>query len=415
MTEQGPAARAPAERPLLRRRNFALYFAGQSLSLLGDAVTPVALAFAVLDVSGSPAALGAVLAAGMAPTVVLVLLGGVVADRVQRRRLMLVCDAVRSLAQGSLALLLLTGTARLWHIIVIQLVSGTGAAFFRPASTGLLPEIVDAGSLPRANGLLGLSTNVSYALGPAVAGTLVALVGSGWALLVDALTFTASTATLAAVRAGRGTQLTGAERPSMLADLAAGWNEFRSRTWLWAIVLWSTPVHLLVLPAMAVLGPVVALRGLGGAPAWATIAACSGIGAVIGGVLSLRIQPRRLLLTACVPLAAEGLPPLLLAGPAPVPAIAAAALLGGVGASMFNIYFLTAMQQQVPAESLSRVSSYDWLGGVALLPLGYALAGPVAALTSVRAVLVAAGVWMLTSTLLLLTVPSVRDLRAVGR
>lgn len=402
--------RVPA---VLHNRNFRRYYTGQSLSILGDGIVPVALAFAVLTVGGSASQLGLVLAAGILPSILFVLVGGVVADRVERRRLMIVCDVARCLSQALQGVLLLTGHSNVAVIIALQLVWGSGSAFFRPASTGLVAEIVPATGLQQANGLLGLSENIAYTIGPAISGVLVATAGPGTALVADALTFAASAGALALVRtriAATDTQ----QRTSMLADLRDGWQAFRSRAWLWSMVLWAGSFHLIALPSMLVLGPAVARAHLGGAPAWATIATGSGLGAIVGGVIALRYHPRYLLRASFLPLGLYGLALLALADPMPTPYIAVAAVLGGIGVAMFNVYFYTAIQQQVPLSSLSRVASYDWLGSIATLPVGMALIGPVAAATSTGAVLVVAGAWMLVSPALLYAVRSARTLEAVS-
>jgi MFS family permease len=209
--------------------------APQTLSNLGSALVPVALAFAVLDLTGSATDLGLVLLASRLPNMVLVLTGGVVADRRSRRGVMLASDAVRCLTQAATALLLTTGTARLWELLALQAAHGAAAAFFDPAATGLLPETVGPGRLQQANALLGLSRSATGILGQVGAGILVATVGAGLALGVDAASFAASTCSLALLRTARTTAAS--RTASFIAQLANGWSEFRARSWLWAPVL----------------------------------------------------------------------------------------------------------------------------------------------------------------------------------
>jgi MFS family permease len=410
MPETGLARRLP---PVLRQRNFRLYFTGQSLSIVGDAIVPVALAFAVLDLGGDPSDLGLVLGAGILPSVLLVLMGGVVADRVERRRLMLLCDVTRVVSQGLQGVLLLTGHTNLAVIIVLQLVWGSASAFFRPGATGFIAEVVEPTKLQQANGLVGLSENVAYMIGPVISGVLVATAGPGAALLADAGTFAASALALSLVRSPARPRAEVAAGTSLLADLVAGWHEFRSRSWLWSMVLWAASFHLLALPAMLVLGPAVAQQHLGGSTAWATIATGSGVGAVIGGIVALRYRPRYLLRASFLPLGLYGLALVALGVPLPTLVIAAAAVLGGIGAAMFNVYLFTAIQQQVPLHAVSRVTAYDWLGSIAMLPVGQALIGPAAAVTSTRTMLTVAGLWMLISPAVLYLVRSARNLEAV--
>lgn len=399
---------------VLRQRNFLSFFTGQALSQLGDAILPVAMAFAVLDLTGSPSALGLVLAAGFAPGVVFLLLGGVLADRVQRRRLMVACDVLRFASQLTQGVLVLTGEATLVSLIALQLVWGTAAAFFRPASTGIVAEMVKPAKLNQANGLIALSDSIAYTVGPAIAGVILAVASPGVAIVADGLTFAASAVALLLIRLPRATPAAAAEGSSLMADLRSGWHEFASRNWLWTMVAWSATFNVIAFPAMIVLGPVVAREELGGAPAWAAISACSGLGAVIGGVLGIRLRSRYVLRPAFLPLGFYGLPLLLLAVPAPTAAIAVAAALGGIGVTMFNVYLDTAIQQHVPLAAMSRVSAYNWLCSIALVPVGQAAVGPVAELTSIPTVLVVTAAWMLISPAVLYSARQARDLPAIA-
>lgn len=394
---------------VLRERDFRAFFTGQALSQLGDAVLPVALAFAVLDLTGSASALGLVLAAGFLPGVVFLLVGGVLADRVQRRRLMVVCDVVRCGSQVTQGVLVLTGEATLVTLVVLQLVWGTAAAFFRPASTGILAELVEPGSLRQANGLIALSDSVAYTVGPAIAGVTIAVASPGVAIVVDGLTFAASAVALLLIRA-RTTPAPAGEPSSIIADLRVGWHEFTSRTWLWTMVVWAATYNVIAFPAMIVLGPLVAREQLGGASSWAIISACSGLGAIIGGVIGIRLRSRHVLRPAFVPVGCYGLPLLALAIPAPTVAVAVAAALGGIGITMFGVYLDTAIQQHVPLSAMSRVSAYNWLCGIALVPVGQAAVGPIAELTSTSTVLIVTAAWMLISPVVLYCARDARDL-----
>lgn len=395
---------------VLRERNFGLYYAGQSLSLLGDAMLPIALVFAVLETTNSASALGLVLAAGIVPQVLFMLAGGVIGDRMDRRLLMILCDLLRFGTQTVQGVLLLTGHANLLTMIVLQVLWGTGVALFKPTATGMIAELVETRKLQQANGLVGLSSNIGYTLGPALGGVLVVASSPGFAILLDGATFLASAVALALLRTPARTRSTVRERSSIYADLVGGWQEFRSRTWLWTLVVWAAGFHLLALPAMQVLGPVVARDELGGASAWATIGVGTGVGLVVGGILALRLKPRYILRATFIPLGFYGLPLLLLAFPVSTALIAVAALLGGIGVSMFNVYFSTAMQQHVPLSALSRVSSYDWLGSIALLPVGQALMGPSAELTSASSVLLVGAAFMLLTPVVLYLIRSARNL-----
>jgi MFS family permease len=393
--------------PLSEREFRRLYFA-RAFSLFGDGLVPVALPFAVLSIDHSPSALGLVLASRALSLVVFLLIAGVVADRLPRKRVMIASDLVRSIAQGTMAALLISGGATLWHLVALVFLYGFGDAFFRPTSTGFVPETVSVGRLQQANAMLALTSSIFAIAGPVVAGILVATIGPGWALAVDSTTFLISALFVLQIHAVRRVR---DERASFLRDLRDGWHVFRSRTWLWVDGVYSALGSFAVLAPMFALGPIVAIRSLGGAPAWATIIAAFGIGSVLGGITLLRARPARPLLFAIPLLTLLGLPTALLAIPASVPLIALGALAGGFGLTVFNTIFETTVQRHVPPESLSRVASIDWVMSGALQPFGFALAGSAAVVFGLGLTLAAASIWILVSTAVVLSIPSVRNLR----
>jgi MFS family permease len=394
-------------RGVLREGPFRLLFAGRAISSLGDRLVPVALAFAVLDLTGSVTDLGLVIAAQTTPLIVLVLVGGVWADRLPRQLLMLGSDCVRALAQATSAVLLLTGQAHIWQLVVLQAVYGAAEAFFGPASTAVVSQTVPAAQLQPANALLGLADNAASIAGPALAGVIVAVASPGWGLAVDAVTFLISGGFLLALRIEHADPQ---PRRSTLTELREGWRAFSSRAWLWASVLFFTLYLALVYAPFQVLGPAVARSHLGGAGAWAAISAALGAGAVAGGLVGLRWQPRQPLRVSFLVFLASGPALLALVGAhAPVVAIAAVALVDGAASSLFNAWWFTAQQTEVPAAELSRVSSWDYLGSLVLYPVGLAAVGPVAAVVGVSGTLDgAAAVGVLLSVAVLL-VPEVRN------
>ena len=393
----------------LRERQFRLLFTGQIVSLLGDAITGVALAFAVLDLTGSATDLGYVFAAKTIPLVGFLLVGGVFADRLPRRAVMLTADVARFGTQGTVALLILTHNAHIWEIVVLQAISGTASAFFNPASTGLTPMTVSPERLQQANALRGLSMASTGIAGSVISGALVAGVGAGWALALDAASFAVSAFFLAQLRLPAHVTL---PPQSFLADLHEGWREFSSRTWVWVIVL-AASVGNMMSSVFVVLGALVAKQSLGGAGAWAGILASLGVGAMIGGFVALRIHVRRPLLFGSSALAFLPLPIALLALRAPIVVIGVGALLAGIGNMVFNSLYETSLQQHVPAASLSRVSAYDWFGSLAFQPIGLILAGPTAAAIGVSTTLWIAAAGSLTVAALSVATPSVRRLEAL--
>ena len=393
----------------LAEREFRLLFVGQLVSLLGSAVAPIALAFAVLDLTHSASDLGVVLAAAWVPQLLLVLFGGVFADRLPRHLVMVGSNALSAAAQGAIALLLLTHQAELWHLVALQVVRGVATSFFFPASQGLVPQTVSAGQLQQANALLGLSRNTTAILGSALGGALVALAGSGWAIAFDAGTYAASAGVLAALRMPRAERL---EATGILRDLADGWSEFTSRAWLWSIVVAAGFGNMAAVGGTMVLGPLVAKESLGGAGAWAAILACEGAGFLLGGVLLLRWRPRRPLLVGESALLVWALPLVFLASVRSAPAIAAGFFLAGIALELFNVSWATALQQHVPGDKLSRVSAYDALGSFVFIPLGLTIVGPVAhALGLTETLWLAASVCIATTVAAL----SVRDVRQLRR
>jgi MFS family permease len=400
--------RRPSALAALSEREFRLFFTAQASSFVGDGMVPVALAFAVLEVTGSATDLGIVLAARWVPLIGLLLVGGVLADRVSRRRAMIAADLARFGAQGVLAVLLLTGDAQIWQMVVLQGVHGAATAVFNPATTGLVPLTVTAGRLQQANALRGLAQAGGEIAGPALAGVLVATVGAGWAIAVDSGSFAVSALCLAALRLPPQARAAGA---SFLAELREGWQEFAGRTWVWATVA-SAALGNCLFSAMIVLGPVIAERDLGGAGPWGLILAAFGVGSFAGGVVALHVHVRRPLLVGSAVCSLSGLPLLLLAAPAPAGLIAAGGLLGAAGLMLFNALWETTLQANIPEAALSRVSAYDWFGSLAFRPVGLIAVGPLAAAIGDSETLLLAGVLQIAAMLALLLVPDVRHLRA---
>ncbi|HEY2939831.1 MAG TPA: MFS transporter [Gaiellaceae bacterium] len=388
-----------------------MLFTGQLVSLLGTAVAPIALAFAVLDLTGSKTDLGIVLAANWVPQLFLVLFGGVFADRLPRHLVMVGSNAISAAAQGAIAALLLTGSARLWHLIALQVVRGAAFSFFFPASQGLVPETVPPNLLQQANVLLGMSRNATNVLGAALGGVLVAAASPGWALAFDAATYLASAAVLAAMHLPARVRALGA--PNVFRELVEGWTEFVSRRWLWTIVAAAGIGNIAWMGASSVYGPLVAKESLGGAAAWGAIVAAEGAGLLLGGLLLLRWRPERPLFVGTAALTTGAIPLLCLASLRSTAVIAAAFLVAGAGLEFFNTSWATALQEHVPIEKLSRVSSYDALGSFVFIPLGLSIAGPVADAIGLTHALWLAAAVDAGSMLCALAVRDVRRLRRI--
>jgi predicted MFS family arabinose efflux permease len=406
-----PPVRAQSERRWSRAiatsGPFRLLFLGQALSVVGDRITPVAIAFAVLELGGATD-LGVVLAAGGIPFALFAIAGGVVSDRVGRREVMVASDVTRALAQALTAALLLGGVAEVWMLAVLSAVYGTAAAVFMPALMGLIPQTVAPGELQRANALLGFTRSVATVAGPAVAGIVVALAGAGEAIALDAATFVVSALCLVALRPNEEADTGGEEADRFTERLRAGWREVRLRPWLsWGLVAMAA-YHVCVLPAVFVLGPVLAESELDGASSWATIVTCFGLGTVIGNLVALRVRLRRPLFVAAVSLVFASTQAAIIGSGAGTAGIAALELVAGIAVSLFFTLWDTSIQEQVPAHAVSRVSSYDFAVSLGLMPIGMAVAGPVSQAAGLHATLVGMSVLGIAAALVWLAAPGMR-------
>ncbi|MGW5350232.1 MFS transporter [Streptomyces sp. NPDC004031] len=357
----------------LRDRAFRLLFTGRTLSSLGDAVVPAALAIAISRATGSASALALVLACAMVPRLLLLPLGGVIGDRFDARRVALTTDLVRCAAQLVVGLELIGGTPRLADIAIAEVIGGTASAFALPTAAPLISGTVDGGGLLRANALMASAASATRLAGPAVAGALIFTAGPGWAFVLDAVSFAVSAALLGVIRIRR----TPAPRRSMRADLAQGWNEVRSRDWYWTSLIahsvWNGTAAVL-----ATLGPLVLHRRHGGDGVWVAVLEAGSAGLLLGSLLASRARLTRPVLTGNLGLATYALPLALLAADAP-----GWLLIVSYGIALGALGFLTPVWEtyvfaSVPPDVLARVTSYDWLLSLAAMPVGYAAAPPAA-------------------------------------
>ncbi|MEV5979058.1 MFS transporter [Streptomyces sp. NPDC052114] len=396
---------------LLRDRQFAVLFVARTISVLGSAFGPVALTFAVLDMPGATATtLTVVLTAQTVPQIALMLVGGVIADRLPRHLLMTGAELVSALAFTGLAVMFLSGTATVPLVAVCAVVVGASLALYYPALTGVVPDVVAAEHLHTANALLRFGMNGARLLGLSLAGGMVALVGAGWALATNAAGFVVSALLLVTLRLGHRTRR--AASASVVADLREGWREFAGRRWLWVTVAQFALVVAAMQAAFGVLGPVVAKADMGGAPAWSTVLLGQSAGTLLGVLVALRIRPRRPLLVATPMVFAMALPVLFLGLGAPLAVVVAGSFVLGVGMTTFGVLFETTMQREIPRESLSRVASYDALGSFMIGPLGLLAAAPLAAGVGARGALLICAAVITVTTACALLVPDIRRLSA---
>jgi MFS family permease len=365
---------------VLRHRDFRLLWLGQAASVVGDNLVTVALALFIVDLTGSATDLGLVLGAYSLPLIAFVLVGGVLADRLPRHRVVVVTDLVRFVLHGLLAILIVAGAVRIWHVVVIGMLFGTAEAFFRPAATGLLPQTVDEADIQEANALMATTNNLAEFAGPALATALVLGVSPAAAFGLDALTFLVSAALLHRVHPRVRAQAAPREEaaPSIRRDLRAGFAEVRSRAWIWATLAAFCVALFFVLAPWFVLGPLVARAQYDSLAVYGVLSAVFGAGMVAGAIAGLRWRPRHpmrqamrliLLFPLAIGIFAAGLP---------LPVVVPVFAIAGSGVALFDVWWLTALAERVPPDKLSRVTSYDWMVSLALLPLGYVLAGPAA-------------------------------------
>lgn len=400
---EGASALAP-----LRETNFRYYFLSRLVDRAGTTMAGIALAFAVLEVSDSATALGTVLAAYSLSMVVFLLAGGVLADTFGRILVMQASNVASAVSQLGIATLVITGTAELWHVVVLAALNGTATAVGMPAMAGLLPQLVSRAHLKEANLLLAVPENALMVLGPAISGILVVTIGPGWALAVDGGTYVAATLLLLRVRIPP--PLPHEDRRGVLADLREGWTYLTSTTWLWVVVASFCLLNVIASGAFNTLGPVLATQTDIGESGWGLIRSAEAIGFLLCSLVLIRVRLRRPLLWGMVaiafgsaPMIVLGIEPVLVAG-------AVAAFAAGFGIQVFGLSWDLAMQEHVPDEMLSRAYSYDMLGSFVAIPVGQLAVGPLAAVFGVEEVMLVAGLAYAALALATLASRSVRDL-----
>lgn len=411
LREWATVTRAAALAPL-RERGFRWYFLSRLVNLAGSTMAPVALAFAVLEVSDSAGALGLVLAARTIPEVVFLLAGGVIADRLGRRLVIQVSNVGAAVTQGMIATLLLSGHAELWHFVALGAVNGVLSSVSLPAMAGIVPALVPREQLQPANVLISMSRGALTILGPSVAATLVVTVGPGGALAVDAMTWLIAAALLAPVHLPPREHL--GSTPSMVSELRDGWAFVRRTTWLWVVVLAFSVLNVIHAGGLNTLGPVLAKGSAIGEHGWGLIMSADAFGVLAMTLLMLRIPLGRPLLSGMIGVAFLGLPLIMLGAYPHTAAVMVVSVAAGMGVELFNLGWNLAMQENVPGEMLSRAYSYDMLGSFVAIPVGQLTFGPLATVFGIREVLLVGGLAYVAIALLTLLSRSVRQLPRVS-
>jgi len=401
-----PAARA-GRLGVLAGRDFRIFYAGYVTSLVGSAMSQVALTFAVLGSGGTPADLGFIFAASVLPLVAFMLGGGVVADRIGRRPVMLAADATSLAVQATLAAALFAGRPPIWLFVVLAALLGASEAFFIPALGGLVPAVAPGGRLADANALVGVARAAASVAGPALAGILIAVTRPAAAIAVDAATFGVSLVTLALIRVP---PVRHGGQPAW-RDLADGLAQLTGQRWLAIITVQFALFNLLTWAPYLLLGPIMARDYLGGASAWGTVLGTGALGSVLAGLTLIGRRPQRPLLVAVAGTLGYPVPCLLLCLHAPEFAVAAGAALAGAGSAVFNTCFQTVLQERVPAGLLSRTTALVSTGAYALGAAGYAVIGPVAGIVGPAPMLGFGAAYATASSLVVLALPAIRSVR----
>jgi len=401
-------ANARADRPLATPA-FRWFLTGRVVSLLGSAMAPTALALAVLQESGRPGDLGVVLASHVVPQLALLLVGGAVADRLSRRTVLVAANLGAGLTQGAVAAVLITGHYSLPVVAGLELMNGALEAFTSPALRGILPDLVPAAGLGRANALLASSRNATKILGPTASGLLVLGAGGGWAIAVDAVSFLVGAGCLTRLRLPP--VAAAAARASVLSDVRVGWQAFRRIGWVWRVSASFCAVNLVGVGTWQVLGPTLTSER-SGAAAWGLVLSVRSVGLFAMSAILYKVAFRHPLRSGQLAGALGAAPLLALGFRADLPALLICAFVAGLGVAVAGITWDTALQQNIPRDVLSRVASCDDLLSYGAIPVGQLLVGPAAARWGGPAVILWSGIAYAVAVLAPLTTRGVRDLPA---
>ena len=389
----------------LRDRNFRLLFAGRAISYVGTYLAPIAVAFAILDRGGGATAVGLSFAAWTVAQVAMLAFGGVVGDRLPRRAVMISSDVASTCVRATMGVLLVTGHAHIWELIVLQAFGGAAVAFYNPAFYGLVREIVRPDLMQQANSYLAIARFAAFPLGAATGGTLVALVGPA----PRSCSTAARTRPARCCSPGFGSSHLRFGAPGFVQQLREGWGAFVEHQWIWVLTLWIALYFTITYAPFFVLGPVVSSHAMNGAGSWAAIVTGEGVGALLGGIAGLRLSPRRPLLVVSGLFILTAAQNLILAFHPSVVLLVPAAACAGFAFSLASVVWDSAVQRTIEPAKLARVAAYSWMGAMVFLPAGYALAGPVSSLIGVRGDLTLAAAWVVVSTLFILRLRCVRE------
>lgn len=391
---------------------FRRLFTARLLTVLGNSIAPIALAFAVLDMGGTVSELGIVVASRSIFNVVFLLLGGVLADRYSRSRVLVYSSLTAAVSQAIVAWSVLDGSASVLSLALLGALNGAAAGIALPASSALIPQTVPAQNLREANGLIQLGIYGGTVIGASLGGILASAIGPGWGLAVDALGFAASAPLYFLIRASA--IKTGEAQSHILQDLKEGWKEFASRPWVWAIVVQFTIINAAFSGVVMVLGPAIADASFG-RTRWGIIIAAQSVGLIAGTSLALRWRPRRDLFIGMTLVGLCAVPIMLLSQQASASWLTGAFFITGVAFGLFGVSWAHSLQTHIPAEKLARVYAYDAVGSFVAIPFGELVAGPLAMQYGSSRVLMVAAVAVVVATAAASLVPAIRRLENAVR
>lgn len=386
---------------------FRYLFTARLLTVLGNGMAPIALAFAVLDIGGTVSDLGMVVASRSILNVAFLLIGGVLADRYSRSRVLVYSSSIAALSQAIVAWSVLDGSATVLSLALLGALNGASAGIALPASQALVPQTVPTHNLREANALVQLGIYSGTVIGASLGGILASSVGPGWGLAIDAMGFAAAAPLYFMIRVA--SSRVSASQSNILQDLKEGWKEFASRSWVWSIVVQFTIINAAFSGVVMVLGPAIADATFGRAN-WGIIVAAESVGLIVGTFIALRWRPRRDLFIGVMLVGLCSAPILLLSQGASAAWLIAAFFLTGVAFGRFGVSWAHSLQTHIPPEKLARVYAYDAVGSFVAIPFGELVAGPLAMEYGNSHVLLVAGIAVAIATVCASLVPSIRRL-----
>ncbi|MEY3472716.1 MAG: hypothetical protein RLY22_219 [Actinomycetota bacterium] len=393
---------------------FYQFFAARTISNFGNGMSPVALAFGVLDIAGADAgSLSLVQGARTVPILLLLIVGGTIADKYGRAKVMGLADMWLSVLILIAAWSFITGSPSVWLLTIVGLLSGLLNGIWYPAFAGLVPIIVPESKLQSANAAIGFGSNIAFMFGTAGAGLVVLYFGVGWALVIDALTFLIAGALVYPLsKLPQPGQAVQGEKVNFLRELKLGWKEFKTRTWLVTIVVAFAFINMTFEAIWAVLGALQTREHYDGAATWGLVLGFMSLGFLIGTVIANKIRPRYPLRLVMILMLAEPVFTLAFGTVQPIIVLLLSAIAVGIAMDIFYVMWATTIQQNVPSESLSRVNSYDSFGSFVFGPLGIIVAGPLAIAIGINETLIIGAAVSALAIVGSLMIPSVRNLEA---